>query len=195
MIKTFYALNRTNKTENTDIFGVSLYQFVRKHTAKMAGKFYSIISEEEMEDLVHDTYIKVCEKKGNFNPEGNFYGWAFRICQNCVRDFASSKKAFNEKFIPIDYDYDNDDAPDIDCTSILGDETFCPDRAVIEDEFKEKFWGSLDRLNSGSRKIADLLMEETPYEEMANELNCSSGSLRVKIFRTRKELERMNIAG
>ena len=70
MIKTFYALNRTNKTENTDIFGVSLYQFVRKHTAKMAGKFYSIISEEEMEDLVHDTYIKVCEKKGNVTPRG-----------------------------------------------------------------------------------------------------------------------------
>ena len=195
MIKTLNAPKRTQKTENTDLFGVSLYEFVIKHTTKMAGKFYSILSDEEIEDLVHDTYIKVCDKKGNYNPEGNFGGWAFRICQNCVRDFASEKKEFNDKFTHIEEDIDDDEMIDIDCKSILGDETYLPDRAIIEEEFKDRFWEALDKLSPNNRKIADMLMEETPYQEMAQEMNCSCNNLRVKIFRTREELNKMKIAG
>ena len=35
----------------------------------MAGKFYSIFSDEEIKDLVQDTYIKVYEKKSQFKEK------------------------------------------------------------------------------------------------------------------------------
>ena len=36
--------------------GASLYSTVNKNIRLMAGKFYSILSSEDIEDLVHDAY-------------------------------------------------------------------------------------------------------------------------------------------
>lgn len=37
-------------------------------------------------------------------------------------------------------------------------------------------------------------MKDTPYDVMAEILDCSEGAVRVRVYRVRKELERFNIA-
>ena len=194
MIKNTYAAKCTNKVQDTDLFGVSLYNFVKKHTTNMAGKFYSILSDEDMEDLVHDTYIKVCDKRHQYKEGGNFNGWAWTICRNAVNDYADAKREYNEDFFAIDEDFDADDAMDIDHSSVLADWTFATDRKMIQEEFKNSFWKAIDMLSPESREVVDLLMRDIPYDVMADILGCSEGAVRVRVYRARKELKRYNVA-
>ena len=67
-------------------FGESLYATVNKNVRRMAGKFYSILSDEDMEDLVHDTYLRVMDNREKADLDKNVNGWIYRICRNCVND-------------------------------------------------------------------------------------------------------------
>ena len=194
MMKNTYAQKRTNKVQDTDLYGVELYDFIKKHTTKMAGKFYSILSNEDMEDLVHDAYLKVCDKRHQYKEGGNFNGWVWTICRNAVYDYADAKNEYNEGYVGIDEDFDDDDAMDIDHRSVLADWTFAADRQMIQEELKNNFWKAISKLSPDSREVVELLMKDTPYEVMAEILGCSEGAVRVRVYRARKELERFNLA-
>jgi RNA polymerase sigma-70 factor (ECF subfamily) len=194
MMKHTYAQKCTNKVQDTDLYGVKLYDFVKKHTTKMAGKFYSILSNEDMEDLVHDAYLKVCDKRHQYKEGGNFNGWVWTICRNAVYDYADAKNEYNEDYVAIDEDFDDDDAMDIDHSSVLADWTFATDRQIILEELKNSFWKAINKLSPDSREVVELLMKDTPYDVMAEILGCSEGAVRVKVYRARKELERYNVA-
>lgn len=194
MMKNTYAQKCTKGVQDTDLYGVELYDFVKKHTTKMAGKFYSILSNEDMEDLVHDVYLKVCDKKHHYKEGGNFNGWVWTICRNAVYDYADAKNEYNEDYVAIDEDFDDDDAMDIDHSSVLADWTFASDRQMILEELKNNFWKGINKLSPNSREVVELLMKDTPYDVMADILDCSEGAVRVRVYRARKELERYNIA-
>lgn len=187
MMTDTFAVRRTNQAQNVELFGADVFFFIKKTITSLAKKFKHVLSSDEVEDLVQDTYIKVCDRRANYDPSGNFAGWVYRICQNCLRDRLSAKGKFVKKFYPIDEDYDDEDAIDIDHTSILEDYTFATDKETLRDEFKEHFWKCMHRLSPESRRVIELLMEETPYKEMAAELGCTEGTLRVKVYRARKE--------
>ena len=100
----------------------------------MVGKFYSILSDEDIDDLVHDTYVRLLENQ---------------------------EKA---------------------------------DMEIMEREFEERFWKAINNMNPEYRKVAILLMEETPYQEMAKELGCTENTVKTKVCRTRQALRQMGIA-
>lgn len=191
MMKKTIAVNRTNKVENVELFGAELYYLVRKTITNMAEKFNSVLSYDKVQDLIQDTYLKVCDKKANYNPSGNFAGWVYRICQNCLRDSLTAKGKSLKKFYAIDEDFDDedDDTVDVDSTSVLEDYTFAANREILEAEFKEHFWKCMFKLSSESREVIELLIEGKPYKEMATILGCTEGTLRVKVYRARKELK------
>ena len=194
MIKNTHAQKRTKKVHDTENAEVTLYNFVRKHTKKVAGKFYSILSKEDIEDLIHDAYLKAYESSPRVKEDGNRDGWNWRICRNTVLDYAKAKTLNNERVFTYEEDFDDDDAIDIDRTSILRDITNLPDRNIIEVEGTKCFWEAIKRLSPESRKIVDLLIQGVPYEDMAQALGCSEGTLRVKICRARKELRGHRLA-
>ena len=184
MDKTFA---HTDKAQNVELFGTGLYNLVEYNIIRMAKKFSKVLSSEEVEDLIQDTYIKVCDKKANFDPTGNFAGWVYRTCQNCLRDRLTAKGRYLTKFYAIDEDFDDDDTIDVDHTSILADYSFATDKDTLRDEFKQHFLKCMHKLSKESRQVIELLMEDTPYKEMAAELGCTEGTLRVKVYRARKE--------
>lgn len=184
MDKTFA---HTDKAQNVELFGTGLYNLVEYNIIRMAKKFSKVLSSEEVEDLIQDTYIKVCDKKANFKPTGNFAGWVYKICQNCLRDRLTAKGRYLKKFYAIDEDFDDDDTIDVDHTSILADYSFATDKDTLRDEFKQHFLKCMHKLSKESRQVIELLMEDTPYKEMAAELGCTEGTLRVKVYRARKE--------
>ena len=194
MMKKNYAQKCTTGVHDTDLYEVDLYYFVKKHTTKMAGKFYSILSDEDMEDLVQEAYLRVCNRRQQYKEGGNFNGWVWTICRYAVYDCADAKRKYNEEHIAIDEDFDDDDAMDIDHSSVLADWTFATDRKTIQEEFKNSFWKAIDMLSPESREVVDLLMRDIPYDVMADILGCSEGAVRVRVYRARKELKRYNVA-
>ena len=47
--------NDSNYAEN--LFGDYLYTLVNKHIRLMAGKFYTVLEDDDIDDLVHDAWF------------------------------------------------------------------------------------------------------------------------------------------
>ena len=193
MTKTIFVPSLNSSNSNP--FGQSLYKTVNKTVRSMAGKFYTILSDEDIDDLVQDTYIRIIENSSKIDFNKNFAGYVFRTCQNMVNSCALAKSKRNSIILDLDEEFDDEDYPyELDRSSILVDRTYVADRMTLEEEGKEKFWGVIDRLTPSHREVADLLMEETPYDEMAKVLGCSSNALKTRVCRTRQTLSKMGIA-
>ena len=193
MTKTIFVPSLNSSNSNP--FGQSLYKTVNKTVRSMAGKFYTILSDEDIDDLVQDTYIRIIENSSKIDFDRNFAGYVFRTCQNMVNSCALAKSKRNSIILDLDEEFDDEDYPyELDRSSILVDRTYVADRMTLEEEGKEKFWGVIDRLTPSHREVADLLMEETPYDEMAKVLGCSSNALKTRVCRTRQTLSKMGIA-
>lgn len=193
MTKTIFVPSLNSSNSNP--FGQSLYKTVNKTVRSMAGKFYTILSDEDIDDLVQDTYIRIIENSSKIDFDKNFAGYVFRTCQNMVNSCALAKSKRNSIILDLDEEFDDEDYPyELDRSSILVDRTYVADRMTLEEEGKEKFWGVIDRLTPSHREVADLLMEETPYDEMAKVLGCSSNALKTRVCRTRQTLSKMGIA-
>ena len=193
MTKTIFVPSLNSSNSNP--FGQSLYKTVNKTVRSMAGKFYTILSDEDIDDLVQDTYIRIIENSSKIDFDKNFAGYIFRTCQNMVNSCALAKSKRNSIILDLDEEFDDEDSPyELDRSSILVDRTYVADRMTLEEEGKEKFWGVIDRLTPSHREVADLLMEETPYDEMAKVLGCSSNALKTRVCRTRQTLSKMGIA-
>lgn len=193
MTKTIFVPSLNSSNSNP--FGQSLYKTVNKTVRSMAGKFYTILSDEDIDDLVQDTYIRIIENSSKIDFDKNFAGYVFRTCQNMVNSCALAKSKRNSIILDLDEEFDDEDSPyELDRSSILVDRTYVADRMTLEEEGKEKFWGVIDRLTPSHREVADLLMEETPYDEMAKVLGCSSNALKTRVCRTRQTLSKMGIA-
>lgn len=176
-------------------FEVTLYNTVSKNIRHMAGKFYSILSEEDIEDLVHDTYLRIIENIHKMDSSKNTNGWVYRICRNRVYDYCSAISKRLDWMEDLDEGYDDENASyDLDCTPELADYSYCADSALERKEFEQNFWRNVNKLTPEHKDIAIMLIEETPYSEMAQTLGCSEDTLRVRIYRTRKALQKMGIA-
>ena len=112
MVKTFFVPTQDTTAAEAAIFGETLFNRVDKNVRTMAGKFWSILSDEDVEDLVHDTYLGILENKAKADLSKNFNGWVFRICQNAVNKCARAKSKRNGWLLEIDEDFDDDDEED-----------------------------------------------------------------------------------
>ena len=97
--------------------------------------------------------------------------------------------------VELDEDYDDiNSSYDLESNPALADYTFTAELPIEEKEYEEQFWRSIRKLTPEYREVAMLLIDETPYSEMAQTLGCSEDTLRVRIFRTRKALLKLGIA-
>jgi RNA polymerase sigma factor (sigma-70 family) len=161
----------------------------------MAGKFYTILSDEDIEDLTHDAYLRVMENRDKADLNKNINGWIYRICQDCVNGYTADKGRRKGWITAIDEGYDDDEyCYSADCMSELADFSNSADRPMECREFEKRFWNGVGKLTPEYRDVAMMLLDETPYSEMAQARGCSEEALRVRIFRTRKALLKMGIA-
>lgn len=194
MIASSFA-HKSGQKGGYDTFGESLYATVNKNVRRMAGKFYSILSDEDIEDLVHDTCLRVMNNRDKVDFNRNVNGWIYRICRNCVNDYTAAVSKRNGWMVELDEDYDDiNSSYDLESNPVLADYTFTAERPIEEKEYEEQFWRSIRKLTPEYREVAMLLIDETPYSEMAQTLGCSEDTLRVRIFRTRKALLKLGIA-
>lgn len=176
---------RSNYIEN-DLFGDYLYTLVNKHIRLMAGKFYSVISDDDTDDMVQDVWLRLLEKKDQYKPDGNFEGWVFRICQNYIRDIAPKfSKRRKSRVLYDDYILGN--------TGRKSDkeETCCgADYDIIEREEIARFKKALKRLSETDRTIILMARDGYTNSEIAEYLDTTTANLRLKKHRAYLALEK-----
>ena len=179
--------NDSNCAEN--LFGDYLYTLVNKHIRLMAGKFYTVLEDDDIDDLVHDAWFKVIDKRHQYDESKNFEGWVFRICQNFVRDttpkFTKRRDTYSS--------YDDYGLEDSGYCSELADNTFAADNDIIEIEDEAIFKKALKEMSDKERDIVLMGMDGYSISDMAETLGITNGNVRITKYRAFQILEKYGI--
>lgn len=87
--------NLTSPSGEKEAFG-SLY---RKYSGKCRGFIFSLTKDKEVaEDLTHDIFVKIWQKREIVSHVDSFSSYLFKMAKNSVMDYFESN-AINRKFI------------------------------------------------------------------------------------------------
>ena len=174
---------------SNDLLGAYLYKLVNKNIRSLSRKFMSILSDQDVEDLVHEAWLHVNEQRGSFKVGGNFEGWVYKTCRNFL--WKLTPKISKGLKVTLSYDdQENDDyfGLDSDYSSEFADCTWAPDTNLISRESEQHIWDSIGRLKANDQKLVGLMLDGRSRERMASEMDCTDGTLRVKVLRVREKL-------
>ena len=146
-------------------------------------------NQADAEDLVQEAALLAFRAFASFEPGTNFRAWFFKILTNCY--FSKRRR---EKSRPVTADLD--DTPDLYLyarSAETGFPTQGPDPAaqLLEQLGTERVVAAIDRLPEEYRLVSTLyFMEDMSYEEIAQVLGCPIGTVRSRLHRGRKMLQK-----
>jgi RNA polymerase sigma-70 factor, ECF subfamily len=151
----------------------------RLHQAEVYRWILRIVRDPATaEDLTIETFWRIHRAHARFDPSRSFEAWALRIATNAALDHLRSAPPETE--LP-------DDLPEMPQ----------PDPGISQ-EVRRKTAYALGRLPPRLRIAATLaLIEDQPYQEIAEALGVSVGAVKVRVFRAlrllRKALKQQGI--
>ncbi len=123
------------------------------------------------EDLTVETFWRVYRARARFDPAGNFGGWIRRIATNVALDHL--KTARREVALPDDIS------------------SRPPSDPALGGEVRDRIQRAFRELPARLRVVATLaLVEEEPYEEIAEALGISLGAVKSRAFRAVRSLRK-----
>ena len=138
-------------------------------------------NSHDAEDAAQDVFLKAYQNLNRFKPESSLHTWLFRIAVNTCIDY--KRKPFFESLFK---------------TSTEGDvfvierpaDSPSPDRLYESKQIDDAIQLALSRLSAKLRVVIVLKeIEGLPYEEIAEVLDVSIGTVKSRISRAREELK------
>jgi RNA polymerase sigma factor (sigma-70 family) len=150
---------------------------VRQFQGDIYGWIVRIVRDQSIaEDLSVETLWRIYRARQQFRPDGNFAAWARRIATNLALDHLRRKRSEQ---------------------SLLAEPAAAPPPDhLLQREMREKIQQAFRRLPAKLQVAATLaLVEEQPYDEIADALGTSVGAVKLRVFRAvrilRKQLNQL----
>jgi RNA polymerase sigma-70 factor, ECF subfamily len=139
--------------------------------------------ESDARDLTQEAFIRVYRAWRSFQPGTSFLSWIYRIITNLHRDELRRRKGRYQEEIP------EDNAPQ----AFGGARPMAtqPIDDLVERQLSERMSKALARLSLEQRQVLVLAdVEEYSYQEIADMVGCSIGTVRSRLHRARQQLRR-----
>ena len=141
-------------------------------------------NEADARDLTQDAFIRVFRAWRSFQPGTSFLSWIYRIVTNLYRDELRRRKGRYQEEIP------EDNVP-----QEFGGErplAVAPIDEYVESQFGETVSKALEALSPDQRQVVILAdIEEYSYQEIAEIVGCSIGTVRSRLHRARHQLRKL----
>ncbi|MBV8489205.1 MAG: sigma-70 family RNA polymerase sigma factor [Candidatus Eremiobacteraeota bacterium] len=141
-------------------------------------------NEADARDLTQEAFIRIYRAWRSFKPGTSFLSWIYRIVTNLYRDELRRKKGRYLEEIP------DDNVPQ----EFGGDRPLAiePIEDYVESHYSEPVSKALDALPADQRQIVVLAdVEECSYQEIAEIVGCSIGTVRSRLHRARGQLRKL----
>ncbi|HVA36897.1 MAG TPA: sigma-70 family RNA polymerase sigma factor [Candidatus Dormibacteraeota bacterium] len=155
-------------------YGRAAYNFAYRLTA----------NEPDARDLTQDAFIRVFRAWKSFQPGTSFLSWIYRIITNLYRDELRRRKGIFYEELP------EDNAPQ----EYGGEKPLAVDPigTYVEGQLGEPLSVALSQLSADQRQVVVLAdIEELSYQEIAEIVGCSIGTVRSRLHRARNQLRRL----
>lgn len=123
----------------------------------------------QAEDLLQESFIAVWNNMHRFRGDSKWSTWIYRIAVNTCLSYLRKQKL---KTVEIDEHPLGD----------IAEETDQKEQQV------QLLYKCISKLPEAERLIISMVLEDRPYEEIAEILNLTENNLRVKIHRIKKQL-------
>ena len=156
-----------------------------------AVAFGFLRNQEDALDVVQEAFIKVHRYIGKFQGNSGFYTWLYRIVANLCIDHLRRAKRHRDVEFDDRIRHDEREAhagTDLTHLTQLGD----PREMLRRKEILAAVHESLDHLSDKHRAV--IIMREfqgMSYEEMAQAMECSKGTIMSRLFHARKNMQRL----
>jgi RNA polymerase sigma-70 factor (ECF subfamily) len=162
--------------------------FERYHRRAYALAFGVLRHPDDALDVVQDAFIKAHKYLDKFEGNSSFYTWLYRIVMNLAIDHL--RKHRRHKPVELDEQHLEEGATGDDSLlpKILGGN---PGRALLDKEIRARIDQALGQLSENHRAVLVMReLEGLSYEEMAQTMGCSKGTIMSRLFHARKNMQR-----
>ena len=162
--------------------------FERYHRRAYALAFGVVRHQEDALDVVQDAFIKAHKYLDKFEGNSSFYTWLYRIVMNLAIDHIRKHRRVR----PVELDEqrleDGGDEGDGLLPKLLGGN---PGRALMDKEIRQRIDTALGELSENHRSVLVMReLEGLSYEEMAQAMGCSKGTIMSRLFHARKNMQK-----
>jgi RNA polymerase sigma-70 factor, ECF subfamily len=165
-------------------------QLVERHQRRAFAIALSLVRDEnDARELVQEAFLRVYRGLGSFQGGSSFFTWLYRIITNLSIDLI--RKPGRQTTDLDDSRIDTDDALEADFPYISRIDGGDPADVVRRREIAQRLQHALDALPSYHRGV--IVMREIDglsYEEMAQAMGVSKGTIMSRLFHARQKLQK-----
>lgn len=174
------------KTGSTTAFA-SLYE---RHKSHIYNYLYHFFGNKQLaEDCTQDVFIHMHDKAALYNPTSKFSSWLYKMAKNLALDTLRKNKIRQAR--SLDEIVENEDSS-VSLYEVLESPTFDARTVAESAEYVELLKKAISMLSDTDRQVVILCdIQEMPYKEVADVLNCPEKSVAVKLFRARQRLAKI----
>lgn len=158
---------------------------VSKYQRRVARLLTRMVkNQEDIDDVVQDTFIKAYRAIGNFRGESAFYTWIYRIAINTAKNHLVTQ---NRRPTTLNESNDEDGETFEDNSALSNIDT--PESLMQTKQIGEAVNDAMAALPDDLREA--IIMREIDglsYEEIASAMDCPIGTVRSRIFRAREAI-------
>jgi len=164
-------------------------ELVTRYRGKVYAMIYNMVhNEQDAWDLAQDGFLKAWKSIARFRGQSSFYTWLYRIMMNVTIDSLRRRHVEGE----TEFD-DSIGLRNIDPNSFTTPRTEAlPNEKIAGDEIRARIDAAISRLSPEHRAV--ILMREIDgmeYQEIADSLGCSIGTVMSRLFYARKKMQSM----
>src|SRR5215470_13682460 len=140
-------------------------------------------NEADARDLTQEAFIRVFRAWQSFKPGTSFLSWIYRIVTNLYRDELRRRKGIFTQPLPEDNQPQERGAADV--------ESHDPIASMHERQLSASMERALGTLTPDQRAVVVLAdVEEYSYQDIADTIGCSIGTVRSRLHRARAQLRK-----
>ncbi len=161
---------------------------VTKHRGRVYAMIQNMVKNEaDSWDLAQEVFVKVWKALPKFEARARFSTWMYRITHNVVYDWMRKRRM--ESVGELDDNLLDRDGIAAGATATPA-RSARPDEAMVQGELREEIESALDKLSPEHREA--ILLREVQgleYKEIADVMECSTGTVMSRLFYARKKLQ------
>ena len=152
---------------------------VGRYEKRIARLVRGMVQERDTEDVTQEAFLKAFSKLANFDGRSSFYTWIFRIAANTAMDWRKRERRRRHASLPV-----GPEGEDAVPSGEVG-----PHATATRRELARKIDEAIEALPDKHHEI--LVMREIEglsYDEIAERLGTSKGTVESRLFRARERL-------
>lgn len=172
---------------------VAFNEMVVKYWDRIYSMVHQLLrNQQDAEEVTQDAFIRAHRGLGNFRGDAAFSTWLYQIATNLARNrYWYWWRRKRDKTVSFDQPL-GDDSDSATLAEIIPSEVESPDDISVTSEFTERVATCMEKLGKKHREILVLRnVQNHSYEEVAEILGISVGTVKSRIARAREALREL----